>query len=275
MTKLLPKLLQRADYLAVENGLLILHPKNGDQATSDKWLKVNRDRVINEILAYTGNRGYLYAGYSTGYYNGPDKSGGITLQFVCPTTRDNAYAIYNAKLKRQRKSALHDAGKRLPKGRFIAPKAGGFVELWRSAGLKIPQRLSGFHDCMGKLKGILFSGETTKSRLIQSTIKPVNISYKEILLATIKHNKTPDKHLTTSRQLPDNGLTIIPDKETATPHAHQDIQPILSACMNECGIKVKGITGIRKSLSTTVQAEEQSITDWLNDYEQENGLAGR
>lgn len=270
MTTLLPKLLQRADYLAVENGLIVLCPKSGDLATSDKWLNENRERVINEILTATGKEGYFYMSYSTGYYLGANKGGGITLQFSHYLTGTSHFICYNADLTRKRNTKTGIAGERLPKGRFIALKGSSFVKLWRSTGLAIPRRLSSFHDCMGKLKGVIFTGEVTGDQFIKGTLEPIRISFDEISNSVLYGSKTPDKNLTKTRQFPDNDLTRTPDKEMATAHTGHDLQPNPSTGNTNHGIKVKGITGIRKSSNTSNKVSNQSTDEWLDDYSSGN-----
>ena len=266
MLDILPKLLQRSDCLAVENGLIVLRPKSGDLAISDKWLKENRERVINEILTATGKEGYVYMSYSTGYYLGANKGGGITLQFTHYLNGTSHFICYNADLTRKRSTKTGIAGERLQKGRFIAMKGGSFVKLWRSSGLAIPKRLSSFHDCMGKLKGIMFTADVTGDQFIKGTLKPIDISFDEIRNSVMNSSETPDNDLTTTRQLPDNDLTGSPDKGIATAHIPRALQPNSSAGNNDHGIKVKGITGIRKSSNSSNEVSNQSTDEWLDDY---------
>lgn len=266
MANILPKLLQRSDYLAVENGLIILRPMSGDLATSDKWLKENRERVINEILTATCKEGYFYMSYSTGYYLGANKGGGITLQFNHYLKGSSHFICYNADLTRKRNTKTGIAGERLPKGRFIALKGGSFIKLWRSTGLAIPRRLSSFHDCMGKLKVIIFTGEITSDQFIKGTLKPIDISFDEIRNSVLYGSKTPDKDLTITRQLPDKDLTRMPDKQMTTAHTFRDLQPNPSTGNTNHGIKVEGITGIRKSSNSSNEVSNQSTDEWLDDY---------
>ncbi|WP_372741026.1 hypothetical protein [Neptunomonas sp.] len=211
MANLLPKLLQRSDYLAVENGIIILHPKNGDTITSSKWLKENFDQIATEILTLTRKQGYRFHRYSTGFYEAAKGSGGITLNFINQVTGTDSRISYNVDLRRARSTKAGKKGELLPKGRFIPPKGGSFVKLWRSSGLPIPKRISAFHDCMGKLKPIIFEGETTikngQLMLEKGTLKPMNISFDEILNSVLNESTASDKNPTRIRQEPDNYLT--------------------------------------------------------------------
>ncbi|WP_370053033.1 hypothetical protein [Neptunomonas sp.] len=265
MSQLLPKLLQRSAFLAVEDGRIILTPKSGLQNESDIWLKAHHEEVMEEILKATKRVGFTYIGYSTGYYNGANKSGGITLQFIQCVTAESFHVIYNVELKRKRNTSAGKAGERLPKGRFIAAKGSSFVKLWKSTGFRMP-KLSAFHDCIGKLSKLTFTADTNDNRLLKQTLKPLNISFQEIAASVSVGHLNPDKNPTLSRQQPDNNLTKFSDKKTATTHKTQGSQATLSACTVNHGIKVNSMTDIRSEAYTIEQVNQQSIDEWLSDY---------
>ena len=121
--------------------------------------------------------GLVFESYSTGLY-GPTKSyAGITLQFLHIESNKNYYAIFNAEVTRKRRvktnTGRHDVGARLPKGHFRVGKRSGFYAFWLATDLKIPPRLSSFHDYMGNLRSITFSAEVKSGNKLRSqTIRP-------------------------------------------------------------------------------------------------------
>lgn len=264
MTSLLPKLLQRSDYLAVENGLIVLRPKSGNLATSDKWLKKNHERVINEILTATDKEGYVFAAYTTGYYEGAYGAGGLTLNFNNIMTGISSFISYNVSLRRERSTKAGKKGEALPKGRFNAGKSRAFLRFWSSTGLNKPKRPSGYYDCMGKLKEIIFTGEVVNGKLSKDSFKPLNISFEEIQNTC----QLPDNRLTSTGQLPDNSLTIRPDKEVAQSHASQGLEPVYSTCTKKRVIKNKVIKSkeVKEMNHSVNRLENQSTDEWLEEY---------
>lgn len=265
MSQFLLTLLQRSEYLAVERGRIRLIPANGDTVTSDAWLKENWLRVASELLRVTGHSGFIYKGYSTGFYTG-HKAGGVTLQLFDPTTGQTAFAIFNADLKRARTTKHGKKGTALPKGRFIPGKKSGFVQFWCDMALDLPKRLSAFHDCMGKLDGLLMSAIINeKNKVINRSLMPLTINHQELTELI----NTPDNFPTTSRQLPDNQPTRAPDKESHQTQVLQDSQPTSATCLNEYGTKVKGITGEGNSSIQMLNSklpQDQTVDEWLDDY---------
>ncbi len=280
-----PKLLQRSEYLAVEGGRIVLRPKTGNAAASDSWLKDNRNALLNELVAITGRQAFVYYGYTTGSY-GKHIKGGVTLQLINIQTGESAGITYNAKLTRDRDTQYGKKGELLPKGRFNAGGSRAFLNFWQSTGLKKPSRASGYYDCMGKLKELVFTGEVVKGRLTKESFKPLDISFEQIrtcCVDMINTRQAPDNYLTITRQSPDSGLTRMPDKESATGHIIRGQKPISSACVPRCVIKNKVIkkrviTGVESSYSVTNESEiqnsalriktpkEQSIDEWTAEY---------
>ncbi|SIS82632.1 hypothetical protein [Neptunomonas antarctica] len=264
MLDIIPQLLQRSDYLAVENGLIVLRPKSGDLATSDKWLKENREWVIQEILTATAKEGYIFAAYTTGYYKGAHGAGGLTLNFNNIVTGISSFISYNVSLKRERSTNSGKKGEALPNGRFNAGKSRAFLQFWSSTGLNKPKRPSGYHDCMGKLKEIVFTGEVVNGKLSKHSFKPLNISIEEIQNTC----QLPDNRLTSTGQLPDNSLTRRPDKEIVQSHASQGLEPVYSTCTKKRVIKNKVIKSkeVKEMNHSVSRLENQSTDEWLEEY---------
>ncbi|PKG37642.1 hypothetical protein, partial [Psychromonas sp. Urea-02u-13] len=111
---LLNKLFERGDQINIVNGLLTIQSQSQIEVPK-KWLNENKEELVSDIATLFSLNVYIYYDYSTGQY-GEHKSQGVTLQFVNVTTGAEAYAIFNAGLKRTRNSKNNKAGELLPKG---------------------------------------------------------------------------------------------------------------------------------------------------------------
>jgi len=223
---LVTRLLNRGDYIAILDGKLTLKPKSGKDVCN-VWLKEKRIEILEGISLLTQSRIFDYDSYSTGNY-GTQKYSGITLQYTDLLTGKTVHAIFNAELKRSKNTQHGKKGSTLPKGHFTISKKSGFLKFWKKTGLKIPKRLSSFHDCMGKLQHIYITGEIDfRSKIINSSLSPVNITHKQIL-----NTLTPDNMPTTSRQAPDNCPTKSPDKETMKNATQRRNKVFTSTCKN-------------------------------------------
>ena len=118
-----------------------------------------------------------FESFSTGFYG--VGFGGVTLQFIDLATGENYYAIFNAELSRKRATRRHQAGTRLPGKQFRISRRHLFYRFWRNTGLPVPPRLGAFHDYMGNLRKLQFSGELVAgkpNRLNASSLQPLQIN---------------------------------------------------------------------------------------------------
>ena len=118
-----------------------------------------------------------FESFSTGVYGGGFD--GVTLQFIDLVTGENYYAIFNAKLSRKRSTRRYQAGTRLPGKQFRISRRHLFYRFWRNTGLPVPPRLGAFHDYMGKLRKLQFSGELVAdkpNRLNASSLQLLQIN---------------------------------------------------------------------------------------------------
>ena len=151
-------------------------------------------------------------------------------------------------------------GSPLPKGHFTPRPKSGFVKMWRSTSLPLPKSLTSFHDCMGKLKSIVFKAQTSKNnRLDAGTLRPMDLS---------------DNYLITTRQLPDKNLIITPDKEISQTLTNSIQGEIPTTCENKYVIskQVSEYTSTFTNPSTTYTDESsrvanQTIEEWHADYD--------
>ena len=253
------KLLDRGDYVAVEQGQVVIRPKSGKSA--GEWLTDNATQIYREVLSKTGINALKYVSYSTGHYT-QHKAGGVTLQYISLLTGESFHVVFNADLTRARGK---QRGQPLPKGQFRVGKGHAFTLFWSSLELPLPRRLSTFHDCMGKLKPIVISGSIDeKNRINKASIKPITISHTE-LIALFSVTKSPDNYPTTSRQLPDKYPTRVPDKQSTETQIPQGLQSNSSACVNEYGLSNKGSTC--NGSNVIPLPIQQSNEEWWADYD--------
>ena len=256
----LTRLLARGDLVAVEQGRLTLTPASGRPVPTD-WLASHQTGLVAQAASIAKVIALEYMGYSVGRY-GPVRAGGVTLQFRCLTTGQELFAIFNAGAKRTRTTRHGHKGDPLPPGQFRVGKRSAFYRFWQSTGLPF-HRMSDFHDYMGKLRGLIFTGTPSKGeRLDVATLRPLTISWDTVRAAT-KPN-LPDNSPTISRQHPDNTPTSHPDKEGPKRQQPCGIQPNPTAGESNHGNKVireYGYTG------NPISPQDQSIDEWLTDYE--------
>jgi hypothetical protein len=252
---ILATLLSRGDKVSIVNGRLAIEPKSGNAVPSD-WLANHNQVIIIDCLRSVGVSAFRYTGYSTGQYNG-GKFAGITLQFEDVLTGGSAFACFNAIVKRQRNGKHGRMGEPLPVGEFrVKPKA-FFNQFWSSTGLAKPPR---YYDRMGNLSALLFTAEfREKEKLINATIKPLNIPVDQISLTTkprLSHNQATTKE----RLSPTT-------KEINTAVTAQAIQPDFSKGENQYGKKVIREDGYKGNDNTPLPALiNQSNDEWLSDY---------
>jgi hypothetical protein len=268
----LDKLLSRDDKVDVSNGRLIITPASGKDVPAN-WLAENEPSIVKEIANLLNIGVYRYTGYSTGRY-GKHCSEGLTLQFENILNGDEAFAILNVQLTRKRATNHGIVGAELPKGQFRVSTKHNFYKLWVSTDIKLPARISSFHDYMGKLKSLVFTGNLdSKNKISNETLKPLNVSHEQII--TCISQNLPDKIQTTTRQVPYNYQTKMPDKEMIKGLAANDIQSNTNACVNNHGTGIQGNAVIGNTLSLVSsdpkRPEDQTCEEWLQDYE--NALA--
>jgi hypothetical protein len=253
----LTQLLARGDAVAVEQGRLTLTPASGRPVPAE-WLSTHSHALIAQAASITGTTALQYIGYSVGNY-GPTRAGGITLQFCCLVTGEERFVIFNAHTKRARTSKSGKAGDPLPKGQFRVGKRSGFYHFWESTKLPV-RRLSDFHDYMGNLSGLVFTGQSNGERLNVATLCPLDLPATALQALGAEH--IPDKHPTTSRQAPDKAPTRFPDKKTQQSQQSQqpqDIQPNSATGAPNYGNKVireYGYTVILPAFSDTPISEQ-------------------
>ena len=260
-------LLQRGDEIYIAGGRLVINSKSG-KPVPDEWFKEKSHDLTCDILNKTNTEAFIYESYSTGQY-GSKRYSGVTLQFTSLLSGNEAFAIFNADLKRLKTAIKGKKGEPLPTGQFRVGKKSGFHKFWNQTGLDLPPRLSSFHDYMGNLKPLFFTGDYRQGKkLSNESLRPLNISYSEMLRA-FNIGELTDKALTNSIHCPNNSHTILPYKELPDRPVSQGLQPILTTGDRNYGKRLKGSTDIRDRvipISTVERPEEQTVDEWLADY---------
>ncbi len=270
---ILPRLLSKGDKVAVVKGCLVIVPAS-DKPVPKKWLDDNRKLLLIEIVNLLNIDAFRYLDYSTGRYKAIVKGKeilcpGITLQFECIENDSEAHAIFNAEITRKRNSKHGKAGENLPVGQFRVNNRHNFYKFWESTGIQSPSRNSAFHDYMGKLKSLLFVGELGyKSKFINKTLRPLELSSDLIKDAYIQ--SLPDNIQATTKQLPDNYQTKMPNKEMTTKPASNDVAMNLTTGGSKYGLSYQGsaVISIPLSVNTVNKSPEEQTTDeWIKDYD--------
>lgn len=270
---LLGRLLARADHIEISNGRLVISPASGKPVPT-LWLKKNRAQLLREIAICTDTRLFSYESYSTGRYSISEKSSvkspGVTLSYYAIRSDEFVSATFNAELDRKRTTKGGKQGSPLPAGQFRVSNRHKFLRYWDNTGIERPLRLSSFHDCMGKLRDVVMTGELQKAkRLNKDTIRPAEITSNQLRQAL----GLSDNIQTNSLQLPDNHHTTAPDKEIAQSHVGQGF------CANESAWSIsrvpsnqesEHISDVKPVIQKTLDPTKQTHEEWLAEYETES-----
>ena len=263
---LLARLLKRGDQVAIEDGRVTVCPASGNPVPLD-WFAANEAELLRDILRVTSVSGLSYDSYSTGNY-GIQKYPGVTLQFIDLLTGENPYAVFNANLSKARNSSKGPKGSPLPQGEFSVGKRSKFYSFWLNTQIPLPPRLTRFHEYMGNLRSVVFSGSySPDGRILKSSLRPLFISYEQVLdgfnCARFTH-----KSRTQDTQHTDNTLTKYTDRESPESQTNKDFQPYSTTGLPSCGISCKGDTDNGKGYSPSKKPpKEQTTEEWMIDYD--------
>jgi hypothetical protein len=286
-------LLKRGDRLAVSKGQLIITPKSGELIPQD-WFATNKAKIIAEIAQQSNQSIFAYSYYTTGIYN-KGRSPGVTLRFIDLLTGEGACAIFNAQLKYQRTTRKKKAGDPLPDGHFNIGDRSAFYMLWIKTPLDIPRRFSEWHKAMSKLRHVYFVGERSSGdKLANKSIQPLSLSHSEILdmfggnLVTSQGHASDNLEARNGDKEWRQGLVANNgDKHIAVGHTNKALEPDSKHVSNQVRVpesagEISACTPNRV-LSNQVMTcnvvpltpikkkpEEQSVEEWLHDYNSAN-----
>jgi hypothetical protein len=257
--RLLPTLLSRGDSVSIVQGRICIVPASG-RAPPEEWLKTHSEPLVLELLMAVGQDAYQYDSRSTGRYGLP-KAQGVTLQFRSLLNGSPAYVIFNAELNYVRGKKK---GKPLPRGQFRVRERSHFYKFWLSTGLKMPDRRSRFHDYLGNLKTVVFTGKLTDQRFDAGQIRPLEITEGQVKAAFLPHNSH-----TTSTLAPHNSHTSLPHKDSPQTLCTKGLQPDSTTGLSNYGNKVIRDKETRDSstpISNPISPSDQTVDEWLEDY---------
>lgn len=263
---LLRRMLARGDAVSIAHGRLIIQLASGNSIPEDMFQQYAPE-LIQQILQAVGTDAFHYLSYTTGRYDG-GKNQGLTMQLQNVITGADAYAIFNVELSRSRSIKAGKEGDPLPKKRFRVSTRHQLYKFWLTTGLNVPA-LAAFHDYMGNLRGILISASPTEGagdgRLIATTMQALNLSASVIRQAVLAQNSH-----TAAAQHPHSSHTTMPHKESAPAQQSRGLQPFSSTGEENHGkavIRRSGNTGVPAFTPARKKPEEQSVDEWLADYE--------
>lgn len=266
-SSLVARLLYRGDEIAFEQGALVIRSASGEDVPSS-WLRENQVQITKELVTMLGIDLVRCIGYSTGCY-GIKHCPGVSLQFEWIVSGGDAYVVFNADLKRAKSTKAGAKGAPLPKGHFRVGGRSKFVKFWARIGLQMPKRLSSFHDYMGNLKKLIFTGMIKEGeKLDKDSIKPFSISADEV---SSRFKELTDNTRTTSRQSTDNIRTNDPDKQTHESPSAQVSGMFSTTGDSNYGTRSTGSTDTGSDIISYKEGKkhpsEQSIEEWLEDYD--------
>jgi PBP1b-binding outer membrane lipoprotein LpoB len=265
---LLETLLSRGDQIEFIKGQLVITPAS-KQPVPKKWLSENSAYLLIEIAALFDINVYVFDSYSTGNY-GKHKSPGVTLQLINLTTGEDCYVTFNVELKRSRTSKSGIKGCCLPKGQFRIGKKYKFYKFWLSTGLRLPPRLSSFHDYMGNLKQLYFVPNVDdNNKVIDKIIPLLNIEHSEIVKRLTNNQAYINQ--TSNIQQPYKNHTNTPYSDVAQPYEYKDLSGDVTTCSNNYELSKQGSAVTSNSLldiNHNKRPEEQTTDEWLDNWEQ-------
>src|SRR5690554_5833198 len=93
MSNLLQRLLSRGDYVAIEDGKLVIQPASGQPVPLD-WLANHQQNLILELVKQSGLVAYKFTRFSVGSY-GKHNADGVTIFFTNYLTGEQSHAVFN------------------------------------------------------------------------------------------------------------------------------------------------------------------------------------
>lgn len=252
-------MLRAGDSVSIDQGELAIGTHDG-RPVPIEWLRENELAVTAAVCNLAGQAAYRYCGYSTGAY-GDFRGGGVTLRLRELNTGLSAHVIFNVDVNYGRNTKHHRRGDKMPRGQFRAKKEGHFCRLWQLTGMALPQRLSAFHDRMGKLSAFIYTGEVHKGeRLSSQTFQPLCLD--ENQLRELLNIRTIDR--TNAVQVPYNYQTMTVQSDRTREALQHRPDKAISA------VQGAGTICYEKKLSREdgikIPSSDGSHVEWLREF---------
>ncbi len=220
---------------------------------------------------------YQYVSYSTGNIDVTGKNKLIptlTIQFANIETGESARLCYTVCLTRKRTRGKNKAGTPLPAGQFSVSIRYSFIMFWKMAGLELPESLTRFHKCMGKLKKVVFQFEVnSKERINKKTMLELNQGT----------SRTFPGHRNGISKTLEQDISIFTKASKSVPFSESKLRVTKTMDKGNKGNGIKEtslstITGINKSISNkgtaeyaqseTQRIQNQAQGEWITEYEE-------
>lgn len=257
-------LLNRGDYIAIENGRLIIKPASGSTVPK-RWMDLNRLALSIVIAQQAGITAFSYQIYKTGRFgNGYP---GVSLQLLNLVSDTEAFCIFNCELTRARTTTFGKKGDSLPKGQFRVTKRSNFYNFWKSTNLYHRDN-SSFHSHMSSLKDLVLTGEPAQQdgKVKSPSLAPVCISHNQIKTAFHLFNSTGN--LQGNRgELTGNSQGKVTGKESYHNQLSPITQPESTTCDFNYDKRLKGSEVIPATIPVInkgIRPETQSTDEWLH-----------
>lgn len=289
MSGLTQKLLLKGDEIVIYKGQLIITPGSGKPVPKE-WLKKNSRKIMSEISQQIGYSIFTYSYYKTGRYN-QGRSPGVMVRFADTLSGEDAFAIFNAELNRQRTTLKGRAGESRPSGHFSIGNRSALYKLWLKTDLDIPRRFSEWHKSMSKLDQIYFEADkSTSGKLSNKSITPLSVNCRTIKQLFSDNIETSQGQVSDNLMTRNSGnvwrqkiVTSNGDKKNAARYTDKSMESE-SNCVSEKVRALESAGEISTSASNSVLSnqvmacevvplptnkkvpQEQSVDEWLDDY---------
>jgi hypothetical protein len=215
-------------------------------------LRSLRDQLKNDSIK-TGRQYFEYIGFDTGHFSG--RYAGVRIDFQNIVTFEIHCVFFNAHLHRARTTSAGAANTPLKGKQFRITKRHAFYRFWAVNQFDIPDRLSKFHDHMGKLKRGFFSAIGLKNnRLNKRSLRFIrdigDISSLELTQET------------------QNFLSNLPTGTTANQFSYADLDdlPFVANSPVADGKQINDTPSTNNHTGIKRAPQDQSVDEWLQDY---------
>lgn len=211
-----------------------------------------RDQLRNDSIK-TGRQYFEYISFNTGHFSG--RYAGVRIEFQNIVTFEIHCVFFNAHLHRARTTSAGAANTPLQGKQFRITKRHAFYRFWAVNQFEIPDRLSKFHDHMGKLKRGFFSATGIKNNKLN----------KRSLRFIRDIGDISPLELTQDTQ---NFLSNLPTSTTENQfsYANLDDLPFVANSPNAVTKQIDEKLSTANHAAIKRAPQEQSVEEWLQDY---------
>jgi|SRR5690554_1493072 len=273
MSKLLQYLLNRGDYIAIENGKLVINPASGHPVPPE-WLADHQQNLILEIIRQSGKDAYKFTKHSTGAY-GKHKADGVTLFFTNHLTGEQAYVVFNV-----HRDKVIGTGK-LGKNKFRVTEQMALYRLYLKVVQQVPlrRRLTEGHRLLRHFKELVITFNSVNGLVVKGTIETFN-HIPNLEDTHKKHGKkVVETWQNTGKNVVKKSGNVFPDRPdtaTVTDKSNYVSSELRNKLISKDVIS-NSFTSLNSSLidsnssnefHTKKRPEDQTVDEWLVDYDE-------